>query len=364
MSSSFTRSFAKNSAGHYVSCSEPPAPDGTPFTSSAARACLALPDSPSTRTYKPTLPVELLVEIIKISLPFPNGRSSPFKSPVSPHKEYASLLLASRTLRALVIPFIYRSIILAKPTDFLTFFGTGTGVFVAGPNLVEKRASLREICLVEEADFPLDLGPLARISSTRAISPSLKGWKEVNYLAMLDFSALKEYGVDTLTILSPPSTASAPLLAVAKEHVSTLTQTLELDRNLCARLISEIDRHLDDAYRTTYDRDGHGLQKRLEWAVRQFQERAMSLFLRAVRPRTIRLAPKYASRVMAPSERYVVPSPSTLRIVTYRPNEWEKTERATSSSGGLSKVKSKFPNAVIETAGEEEMRLGMESNNA
>lgn len=317
---------------------------------------------PTPDAIKPTFPVEILDEIFKLAVQPRVEPSSPFKRPISPMKSFVALLLASRTLRALAIPLVYKSITIAKPKDFITFFGINRGVFVVGGDLDAKRAALREICLVEEAAFPLDLGSNVDLS----FDPTALfiGGKDASAcLFKLDLSGVR---VDCLTMLSLPSGKAAEVYALRWNEVklARLVVHAASDIRVSRKTASKIGLKrgtspqdvADDVIDATIHRT---VLDRLTVA----QEEAIVPFLQAIRPQTIRLAPWYSTRLTSHNE-FVYHDP--VRVVTYLPDGQQKIGRrkfASSHAFVNIELPCAFPGAIAESRRKEEARLKSEKGN-
>lgn len=271
---------------------------------------------------RPTLPIEILSHIIKLvfSGPLFTRPASPFRSSLaSPFKPYAALLLASRAVRALALPFVYRSVTIARPRDFVTFFGA-IGVFTSGPDLAEKRAALKEICLVEDVEFPLSLDPAVWAPEVFAEIDQGAGRA---CLTKMDFSGLE---VGSLTVLSLPTSAVATVdPAVRPEEVDTLANTLVRDPAIVTALTHRLTSHpLLSHLLAKPDGISSAIRTTIEWARQQSQTSGLLLFLRTIKPTTIRFSPEYSTRLVAHGEEVFL---EQVRVQTYRPNETEAAER-------------------------------------
>ena len=100
----------------------------------------------------PALPVEVIEKIL--GHVFLRARpltpsSDPFHLRGTTH-----ILLVSRAIRQLALPFFYHTIALVRSSDFVTFFGSSDGLF-AGPDGLVRWRLVREIAIVHDLTPPV-----------------------------------------------------------------------------------------------------------------------------------------------------------------------------------------------------------------
>ena len=313
---------------------------------------------------RPSLPVEVLTDIFKLALGPLSKPSSPVKSPISPYKPFGSLLIASRTFRALAIPYVYRFITIAQPRDWIAFFGAGRGVFVVGYDLVEKLAVLKEICLLEEVSFPLAIETKVTFSRGRFLRD--KGRTPFNLLAPLDFSLAGN--VMCLTVLCLRPEDSKRVIAFGWTDITALVHRLYADKAFRTQYIKELAKedYLDN---TLEEEQGHVLASLREMVEDECskpdaQEEAIRSFLRTVRPPVIRISPRNDWDLLPGSCNKVHDDP--VRIVSYEPT-FERGDRSTWIGALLnlhSRTRSSFPRRTFETETQEIARLKKERKQA
>ena len=239
---------------------------------------------------RPSLPVEVLTDIFKLALHSSTKPSTPFKSPISPYKPFASLLIASRTFRALAIPYVYRSITIARSRDWVAIFGAGRGAIVAGYDLVEKRQALEEICLAPEVDFPFDTDSRPTFSFVYT-----KG--EDEYKSPLNLGGLQ---VKRVTILSLPLLDTERIEKLNVDAFERLFRHISADKKIRAKVAQEIARDEKTSVGLIeHEEVDEYIETTVRLTINRWQKGALPSFFQAIKPKTIRLSPRYTLPLLA-----------------------------------------------------------------
>lgn len=98
---------------------------------------------------------DLPLEILERILNFVFLQTSPTTPSSPPRRLYRHLTLVSHSFRQLVLPFLFTSILIARPSDFITFFDPKHGLLVAGENGRKRWNYVKEIRLVRKVSPPL-----------------------------------------------------------------------------------------------------------------------------------------------------------------------------------------------------------------
>lgn len=293
------------------------------------------------------LPIENLTEIFKLALDFPLEPSTPFMSPVSPYQEFASLLVASRTLRSLALPYVYRAIVIATPNHWAAFFGVGRGVFVAGYDVAAKRAALEHIYLVEQAAFPVDLGACARPWVTLSgaerslVVSSGSGW-QIDCLVPLVFAGVD---VKSLTMVPLPMVMEDANHAerLGQDETDQLVEALVKDDVVCTHVESETEEDVE-----VY------LEELVQSRCDALRGQAIVSFLRAIRPPSIMMANELSTFRLASHGAEV--HRGTVKLIDFRPNGSRSNIRRRGDNVYVGdredEFRRAFPGAVFEMANE------------
>lgn len=92
------------------------------------------------------LPVEVIQRILKYTF-LPSSPLTPLSDPHHP-RGTTHVLLVSRAIRQLALPFVYHTIIISRPSDFVTFFDPEHGLLNAGEDGKRRWSLVREIGIV------------------------------------------------------------------------------------------------------------------------------------------------------------------------------------------------------------------------
>jgi hypothetical protein len=134
------------------------------------------------------IPLELIehIFILLFSSPRPTIRNP---SPPPPNRNTSHLLLISHHLRRYNLPLFYRSITIARPDDWETFFGSQRGLLVVGKEGKKRAGWVKDLWVHRTAGVPIDW------ERTDCNEPS-------PILVDLSFPRLE---LDVLSLLSNPS---------------------------------------------------------------------------------------------------------------------------------------------------------------
>ncbi|KAL7411291.1 hypothetical protein BDY24DRAFT_443192 [Mrakia frigida] len=98
---------------------------------------------------------------------YPDRKKPPTTTP-TPFRGSTSLLLTSKRIRELTLPFFWRSITIYRPSDFVSLFDPKIGLLhVKGKAEKQRRDWIRELSVGSEAAVPYDIGKIDRTFSTR-----------------------------------------------------------------------------------------------------------------------------------------------------------------------------------------------------
>ncbi|KAL7408792.1 hypothetical protein BDY24DRAFT_445426 [Mrakia frigida] len=262
----------------------------------------------------PTFPVEILTEIIKLALGYPFPPTAPYSPPTpTAHKDVLqSLLLASRTLRAVALPLVFRSITICRSRDWLTFFEPGRGIFVAGEEGVIRRRALKEINLSKEAVPPLCFDAKALFSLTIS-----KPDQPLEYLAPLEFQGIQ---IESLTILTTTWSRSHELSRLNKEDAKPILAQIVANvvnkdsvRAKARRQIARDERvSPSDVQECEID---DFIESTIQWSGDNSQGKGLLPLIRSLRPRLIRLPMDQCSFLF---NQHPVVIEAPIQVVVYR----------------------------------------------
>jgi hypothetical protein len=165
----------------------------------------------------PTLPTELIIEILKLYFHFytPSTPLEPYDVPIL---HATSLRLVASTFDAIVSPLLFRSLTIITPRDFLRYFHPTSGVLVGTSEPAEqRRAWVKEVSLCLTCpDLPLKRGITAELSG-----PDVESWGTWSAPLSIPTFPTKIHLVDL------PSSSNRPRYV---ERLERLFQAVEVDR--------------------------------------------------------------------------------------------------------------------------------------
>jgi hypothetical protein len=137
------------------------------------------------------VPLELIEHILILLFPFSPRPTTEEPSPRAPppKRNKSHLLLISYHFRRFVLPLFYRTIVIARPEDWMMFFDSERGLLVAGGQGKRRAEWVKELWVFRGAEVPLDW------ERTDWAQPSI-------VFVHCTFPSLK---LDVLSILSKPS---------------------------------------------------------------------------------------------------------------------------------------------------------------
>ncbi|KAL7411359.1 hypothetical protein BDY24DRAFT_396523 [Mrakia frigida] len=151
----------------------------------------------------PQLSEDILTKILSYSFDI-YSVSSPF-SPPTPLKGTSSLLLISKLVHELSLPFFWRSITVHQPSDFITLFDPEDGLLASKGELGDRRRSwVKELCFGEGAAAPYDetkVSKLSKLLSSRynlLIQPSRIILPNLRHVCLGDSGYLIPFGLSSL----------------------------------------------------------------------------------------------------------------------------------------------------------------------
>ena len=306
------------------------------------------------------IPVEIFTDIFKLAVDYDWHPSTPFTAPPMLSKSVAcSLLLSSKPLRELMIPLVYRTITIARPKDWIIFFGVGRGALVTGYDLDDKKKAVKEICVFDEVAFPLTRD----LTAFRDVALDEEGYRsELELLDPLDYAKTR-LALKCLTLYCSPEKAARVRRSRGREEARALTEAVPADKVLHDILVQSLDsapvqgaRERDSAYA---ERLADAVNRVIEPKLEEQKQQAWVDFLHAVYPSTIRAAPCYIPQRWGRGWQAFQGKP--VRLVTYEPDESEENERGHTFEDFALYLVDMRNNVWVQTSDEEAAELAREN---
>ncbi|KAL7416599.1 hypothetical protein BDY24DRAFT_412098 [Mrakia frigida] len=148
-----------------------------------------------------SLPLEVIEHILKLAflpaVPF----SAQDSTEPTPPRSTSHLLLVSKGIRQICLPFFWRSITISKPDDWISLFDPKEGIVVVGEEGRKRWELVEEVRIVVEAVVPVSMKPHSK-------------WE--SYLAELNLPGFRVIPKVVFEHLPPSSDSSRPSW-IAKE---------------------------------------------------------------------------------------------------------------------------------------------------